>query len=134
MRKRLPHGLLHTFFFVRWNTWNTMAIKSAFSIHANIAAGVAFHTHHVVATFQTKKAKNESQNILPFPPCAIRFSSNNNGTNPMNISDAIPQVGHATASSPPVNKASKTLYVCDSPLCRRVAFPFFSFFLFMIVF
>ena len=133
MRKKLPQGLLHTFFFVKWNTWHTMVIKSAFSIHANIAAGVAFHTHHVVATFQTKKAKNESQNILPFSPCAIRSSSNNNGTNPMKTSDAIPQVGHAAVSKPPVDKASMILRSRDPWSCLRVALLFF-FFLFIVLF
>ena len=36
---------------------NTMVIKRAFSTQAAMAAGVAFHTHQVVATFQMRKAR-----------------------------------------------------------------------------
>ena len=106
MRKKLPQGLLQTFFFVRWNMLNTMVIKIAFSVHAAMAAGVAFQTHQVVATFQTRKARNESQNSLPFPPCAMRSSISSRGTNPMKISGAMPHVGHAAVSSPPANNAA----------------------------
>lgn len=90
-----------------------MAMKIAFNIHARMAAGVAFQTHQVVATFQIKKARNESQNNLPFSPCAMRPSRSNKGTKLMNINGAMPQVGQAAVSSPPVNKANKIFHVCN---------------------
>ena len=90
-----------------------MAMKSALSIQANIAAGVAFQTHHVVAMFQMRKARKENQNKLPFSPCDIRPSSSNIGTKPMKIKDAMPHVGQAAVSSPPVNKANKVFRVCN---------------------
>ena len=84
---------------------NTMAMNIALRIHANVAAGGAFQTHHVVATFQMQKARNESQNILPRSPCAMRPSINRSGTKPMNTKGAMPHVGHAAVSKPPARTA-----------------------------
>ena len=84
-------------------------MKSALSIQANVAAGVAFHTHQVVATFHTKKAKNESQNTRPLSPCAMRPSINNKGTKAMKTAGAMPHVGHAAVSNPPVRIAINVL-------------------------
>ena len=85
---------------------NTMVMNSAFSAQARMAAGVAFHTHHVVAVFQMKKVRNESQNNLPLLPCAMLSSNNKRGTNPMKINGAMPQVGQAAVSNPALNSAN----------------------------
>ena len=95
---------------------NTMVMKRAFSTQAAMAAGVAFHTHQVVAAFQTKKAKNESQNSLPFSPCVMRFSNSSSGTKPMKANAATPHVGQAAVSSPPLINANSIL----RPLPSRV--------------
>lgn len=88
-----------------------MVMKSAFNIQAKVAAGVAFQIHQVVATFQIRNARNESQNSLPFSPCAMWPSIKSRGTKPMNINGAMPQVGHAAVSSPPDNRANTILRV-----------------------
>lgn len=96
-----------------------MVMNSAFRIHAMMAAGVAFHTHHVVAVFQTKKARNESQNNRPFSPCAMRSSNNSSGTKPMKAKAATPQVGQAAVSNPPLINANSIL----RPRPSRVSCP-----------
>ena len=132
MRMKLPQGLLHTFFFVRWNSQNTVAIKSAFSSQASVAAGVAFHTHQVVATFHTKKARNESQNILPRSPSAMKPSSSNKGTKAMKTKGAMPQIGQAAVSKPPLKIAKIILRVRGPCACRRVAVPLLFVFFFIV--
>ena len=84
-------------------------MNSALRIQASMAAGVAFQTHQVVATFQTRKAKKESQKTLPYSPCAPRPSINNKGTKAMKTAGAMPQVGHAAVSNPPLNNANTIL-------------------------
>ena len=108
-----------------------MVMNKAFNIQANVAAGVAFQTHQVVATFQIKKARNESQNSLPFSPCAIRSSSNNKGTNPINIKGAMPHVGHAAVSKPPLNNAIMIRKLLPLCVARTAAWclSFFAIFL-----
>lgn len=129
---KLPHGLLHTFFFVRWKSQNTMDIKSAFSSQASMAAGVEFHTHQVEATFHIKKARNESQNILPRSPSATKPSSSSKGTKAMKMKGAIPHMGQAAVSSPPVKIAKIILRVRGPRACRRDAVPLLFAFFFIV--
>ena len=74
-----------------------------------MAAGVAFHTHHVEAVFHTKKARKLSKNTLPPSPRAARLSMRSKGTRPTKTNGTMPQVGHAAVSKPPLNKASMIL-------------------------
>ena len=66
--------LLWSFILVKWKAQKTVDMNREFSIHAKMAAGVAFHTHQVVSTFHTKKVTNESQNTRPFSPLLILSS------------------------------------------------------------
>ena len=100
---------------------NTVAIKMEFNVQAAMAAGVAFQTHQVVAVFQMRKAKKESQKSFPFSPCAIRSSSKNSGTIAINMNGAMPHVGHAAVSKPPLINANSIL----RPLPSRVLCLFF---------
>ena len=83
-----------------------MDMKEAVSNHARIAAGVAFHTHQVVSTFQMRKVVNESQKILPFSPLLMRSSRYKSGTNAMKINALHPLGGHDAHNNSPLRAAS----------------------------
>ena len=75
MSRKFPAGALYSFFLVIWNNQKTMAMNRALSTQARMAAGVAFHTHQVVNTFQSRKVTKESQKMLPFSPLLQRSST-----------------------------------------------------------
>ena len=85
-------------------------MNNEFNIQAAMAAGVAFQTHHVVATFQTKNVRKAIQKSLPFSPCEMRCSIHSRGTNAKKMKMGNPQTGHAIVSKTLLMRAMRIFF------------------------